>query len=169
MQEIVHIVDFIEGRDLNRPLAEAILALPPNGFEKCSHFFHGRYENIYVAADKLPGLPAVLDAALGQSAEILKQTISSLKFGFWLNIMHKGDVTTLHSHDDDDELLSAVYYIQAPAESGRFRLHGGDEIKEIEPVAGRFIFFDPALPHEVSEHHNEIPRISIGMNVGVID
>lgn len=80
--------------------------------------------------------------------------------------MNKGDVTTLHSHDDDDELLSAVYYIQVPAGSGLFKLHYAGEIKEIEPASGRFMFFDPAIPHEVGEHQNEMPRISLGINIG---
>ena len=80
--------------------------------------------------------------------------------------MRKGDVTTLHRHDDDDELLSAVYYVQAEAGSARFQLHLQEEVHEVDPLAGRFMFFNPALPHEVLAHALDVPRISIGINYG---
>ena len=82
--------------------------------------------------------------------------------------MHQGDVTTLHRHDDDDELLSAVYYVQADEASALFRLHNNGQVSDVAPVAGRFMFFNPALPHEVTEHHSMMPRISIGINFGPV-
>lgn len=167
-QDIIQIYNYAEYRAANAGLAKAILDLPNDAFERRSHFFHGRYENLYVDSSKLPDLKSVLETALSKSAELLQQSADSLKLGFWLNIMNKGDVTTLHSHDDDDELLSAVYYIQVPTGSGMFKLHYAGEVKEIEPVTGRFMFFDPSLPHEVSEHQNDISRISIGINLGPV-
>jgi len=169
MKDVIDIYDCVAYRATNSELAQAILALPDESVTRRSHFFHGRYENLYVDIEQLPGLKSILEIALEKSAQILEVPVDNLKFGFWLNIMRQGDVTTLHSHDDDDELLSAVYYIQVPAHSGVFKLHVDREIREIEPVAGRFMFFDPSLPHEVSEHHNAQPRISIGINVGPID
>lgn len=165
-QAMVHIFDCPEYRVANEVLAKTILQLPDEAFERRSHMFHGRYENLYVDADKLPGLQAVLETALAKSAELLQLPVENLKLGFWLNIMNKGDITTLHSHDDDDELLSAVYYVQAPVDSALFRLHYNGEVKEIAPVEGRFMFFNPDLPHEVSEHQHDLPRIAIGMNIG---
>lgn len=165
-QDVVQIYDYAEYRAANVDLAKTILALSSDTFEQRSHFFHGRYENLYIDTAKLPGLKTVLETGLSNAAELLQLPVDNLKLGFWLNIMNEGDITTLHSHDDDDELLSAVYYIQVPANSGLFKLHYVGEVKEIEPVAGRFMFFDPAIPHEVSEHLNEIPRISVGFNIG---
>lgn len=165
-RDSVQIHEYTDYTTANADLAKAILALPEDSLARRSHFFHGRYENLYLDADKLPGLRPVLETALSKSATLLQQPVEELKLGFWLNIMHRGDVTTLHCHDDDDELLSAVYYVQAPDNSGLFRLHYAGEVKEIKPVAGRFMFFDPAGLHEVSEHENEIPRISVGINIG---
>lgn len=162
----IHIFDVPQNRELNEKLAEQILVLPDSAYLRCSHFFHGRYENRYLSEASLPGLASILEVALGQAAEILDRPVCEIKFGFWLNIMQQGDVTTLHSHDDDDELLSAVYYLRVPEGAGQFRLHTIDGIKEITPVAGRFMFFDPALPHEVARHTVPEARISIGINFG---
>ena len=150
----------------NKALAEAILSLPEQAFVQRTHLFHGRYENLYIAAAKLPGLEIILDEALRKAAELLHLPKETIKLGFWLNIMRKGDVTTLHRHDDDDELLSAVYYVQADATSAPFRLHDRGTITEVSPHAGRFMFFNPALPHEVAEQQTDEVRISIGINVG---
>ena len=149
-------------------LAETILKLPEEAFNRRTHLFHDRYENLYIEATKLPGLEKILHEGLNKAAEILNQSKESLKLGFWLNIMNQGDVTTLHRHDDNDELLSAVYYVQANKDSAIFRLHHQGEVKEMIPVAGRFMFFDPTLAHEVTEHQIKTPRISIGINFGPV-
>lgn len=161
-----HVFDCQDCLDLNSELASTILGLTDDAYRQCSHFFHGRFENRYIETSSLPLLKTILDIAQAQAAEILNQPVTELKRGFWLNIMNKGDITTLHSHDEDDELLSAVYYIQVPSQSGLFKLHTDDGIREIRPVAGRFMFFDPALPHEVSRHQSDSPRISVGINFG---
>jgi len=165
-QNVLQIYDLPKHQVNNTDLARAILALPDEVFVHRSHFFHGRYENLYIDADRLPGLQLILATVLERSAQILGPAVEELKLGFWLNIMNQGNVTSLHSHDDDDELLSAVYYVQVPEESGLFRLHIDNEIKDVKPVAGRLMLFDPALPHEVGKHRSDIPRISIGMNIG---
>jgi len=165
-KNLIHIFDCAECQSLNAGLAEAILKLPEETFNRRTHLFHGRYENLYVKSGKLPVMERILNEGLSKAAKILSRSKDDLKFGFWLNIMNKGDVTTLHRHDDNDELLSAVYYVQSDEGSAIFRLHGQTEIREVEPVAGRFMFFDPALPHEVIEHLIDTPRISIGINFG---
>lgn len=166
-QNVIQIYDHAEYQSVNAGLIKSVLELSDAAYERRSHFFHGRYENLYVDAAKLPALKSVLKTALSKAATILQQPVDDLQLGFWLNIMNKGDVTTRHSHDDDDELLSGVYYLQVPPGSGLFKLHYAGEVKELEPVAARFMFFDPALPHEVSEHNSEMPRISIGFNIGL--
>jgi len=162
----VHVYDCDECQSINSELANAILALPDAAYTQRSHFFHGRYENLYLDVERVPGLKIILDTCLEQASLLLEQAVEKLKLGFWLNIMRAGDVTTLHTHDDDDELLSAVYYVQVPDQSGVFKLHRPDGVQEIKPVAGRFMFFDPALPHEVTQHNNTVPRISLGINIG---
>ena len=170
LDDVITVFDCSECRALNDALVEEILRLPDKAFNQRTHMFHGRYENLYIDADKLQGLGTVLDKGLSKAAEILSRPKNDIKVGFWLNIMNQGDVTTLHRHDDDDELLSAVYYVQSDENSAMFRMYGQgkekNEVKEIAPVAGRFMFFDPAVPHEVTEHKVDIPRISIGINFG---
>lgn len=166
MEKLITIFECPDCQHQNAKLAEAILKLPDDIFNRRSHLFHGRYENLYIDSSELPGMDIILSEGLSKAAEILKCSKDDLKYGFWLNVMNKGDVTTLHSHDDDDELLSAVYYVQSDEGSAVFHLHSPAEIREVKPVAGRFMFFDPALPHEVTEHLIDTPRISIGINFG---
>ena len=169
MKTTVTIFDCPECAPYNADLVKAILGLDAQSFRERTHLFHGRYENLYIDANKLPGLEFILQQGLQKAAAILGRKAEQLKMGFWLNVMQEGDVTTLHRHDDDDELLSAVYYIQADEGSAVFRLHDKDEIIEIVPVAGRFMFFDPALPHEVTRHQANKARISVGINFGPAD
>ena len=166
-KEPVQVFDCAECMALNRALTNAILALAKQDYEKCSHYFHGRYENLYIDQGRLPGMQRITETACLQAAKRLLQPVSDLKMGFWLNIMNRGDITTLHSHDDDDEVLSAVYYVSVPEQAGIFRLYHNRQVYEQIPVEGRFVFFDPVLPHEVSEHQSETPRISIGINFGL--
>lgn len=89
-----------------------------------------------------------------------------LQAGCWLNAMPPGSVTLLHSHDDDDELLSGVYYIQVPDRAGRLVLHHAGGRVTVEPEAGKFVFFDPAIPHEVTRNESAQTRLSLGFNFG---
>jgi len=133
-----------------------------------SHHFFGRYENIYIDTDKIPALSQILDTAKKYSAEILNCKACDLKAGLWFNVMNAGDKTTLHRHDDDDELLSAVYYVKVPENSGELHLTKSAVDIIVTPQEGRFVFFPPDFPHEVSENVSEECRISLGINIGPI-
>lgn len=80
--------------------------------------------------------------------------------------MNPGDKTTLHQHDDDDELLSAVYYIKVPENSGTLILHKTPIKTQVTPQEGMFAFFPPDMPHEVTENMSNSARISLGINIG---
>jgi len=131
-----------------------------------THYFAGRYENIYLGLDKVPALQFVIEQARQFAAEILGST-AELHVGFWFNAMAPGDTTTLHTHDDDDECLSAVYYIDAPEGSGNLIVHIDNERVSITPQTSRFVFFYPNVPHEVAENTSKYNRLSIGMNFGM--
>jgi len=131
-----------------------------------SHHFFGRYENIYIDTDKIPALTDILNAAKRFSAEILCCDVSELKAGLWFNIMNPGDKTSLHRHDDDDELLSAVYYVQVAENSGTLNLRKAPVEVQVTPETGMFVFFKPDMPHEVSENLSKECRISLGINIG---
>lgn len=131
-----------------------------------NHFLGGRYENLYIASDAFPEMGVILDLATAQAAHILGRPKKELILGWWLNIMRPGDITYPHTHDDADELLSGVYYIDVPPDSGRLLLTSGVQYVEVEPRAGRFVFFAPDVMHEVTRNESCRSRISIGFNIG---
>ena len=83
--------------------------------------------------------------------------------------MNPGDKTTQHQHDDDDELLSAVYYVQVTDNSGTLQLGKGPILTQVTPQEGLFVFFPPNMPHEVTENLSEQCRVSLGINIGPVD
>lgn len=162
-----HRYDCDECRQHNARLSAEVLSIVAQGEGVQSHYFAGRYENIYIAASRLPLLSIILHHARQHAATILQQPVTQLQLGHWFNIMRQGEVTLPHTHDDDDELLSGVYYLQVPAQAGELVLTAGKERQIIEPCAGMFVFFSPQLHHEVTPHPHATPRISLGFNVGL--
>jgi hypothetical protein len=126
--------------------------------------FAGRFENIYVPRQRLPELSALSDFVLAAASQILHK--SPLRHGFWFNEMHPGHHTTLHSHEEDDELLSAVCYLQCPENSGRLILHDDDAQIVVTPRPGLVVLFPPDLPHEVEENASRETRLSLAFNFG---
>ena len=134
-----------------------------------THLFGGRYENIYLDEKHIPQLKGLMDEAVLHAEQILN--IKDLRAGYWFNDMPPGAGTTLHTHDDDDELLSAVYYVYVPEDSGNLIIYddsaSGDNNKiEIQSRTGDFIFFRPDVRHEVSKNNSSEHRLSIGINFG---
>ncbi len=135
-----------------------------------THLFAGRYENIYLNKQHIPALKPLINEAV-ELAEDLLDT-KNLRAGYWFNYMPPGATTTLHTHDDDDELLSCVYYVNVPENSGNLIIYGdsndtGREKIEIKSRTGDFIFFKPDVPHEVSKNNSSEFRLSIGFNFGL--
>ena len=135
-----------------------------------THLFGGRYENIYLDEKHIPQLEELMDEAVLHAEQILN--IRGLRAGYWFNDMPPGASTTLHTHDDDDELLSAVYYVYVPEDSGNLIIYddsiSGDSKKiEIRSRTGDFIFFRPDVRHEVSKNNSSEHRLSIGINFGL--
>ena len=155
--------------------SDTALALNPallDGFEKFaadpgtrkSHLFNGRYENIYLTSEQVPELSTLLAEAREHAGRILG--LPGLRAGCWFNHMPPGAVTTAHCHDDDDELLSAAYYVSVPANSGDLIVHCDQEHITIKPEPGMFVFFSPRLMHEVTQNRSSHERLSIGINFG---
>ncbi len=109
-------------------------------------------------------LRPVREFALRAAREILQQ--AKLHHGFWFNEMQPGHSTTLHSHEELDELLSAVYYINSPPDSGRLILHDDEARISVTPRPGLLVLFPPDLPHEVEENRSDRVRLSIAFNFG---
>ncbi|MDH5361583.1 MAG: 2OG-Fe(II) oxygenase family protein [Gammaproteobacteria bacterium] len=156
--------------DVNKAILAGFSDLTDEDFKSRTHLFHGRYENLYLDADRIPGLALIVDTAMQEAARILGMDVAQLASGFWLNAMHPGDVTTAHTHDDDDELLSCVYYIRVPAEADRsgqliITQNDGEEVI-ITPREGMFVFFSPQTLHEVTKNETDEMRLSMAFNFG---
>ncbi len=108
----------------------------------------------------------ISNVATRLAADALGMEPSDLKLGWWFNLMQSNQRTLPHRHDDDDELLSAVYYVRVPPRSGNLVLHQAGTTTEVMPVEGNFIFFRPQALHEVTRNLSKHSRLSIGMNFG---
>ena len=98
----------------------------------------------------------------------------------WANVNNYGSFNTLHCHPGVP--LSAVFYLTTPEGSGRlvfrdprpaivhsifheFLDHEMNGDVSIAPKEGMLTVFPSWLEHYVEPHQNQIPRVSIAMNV----
>jgi hypothetical protein len=157
---------------LNAILEAGFLKQQNNPDIRKTHLFGGRYENIYLNQQHIPELAVLINEAILLAENILK--VKNIRAGYWFNSMPPEAITTMHTHDDDDELLSGVYYVNVPQNSGNLIIHDDTdkshpETIEIIPTAGQFIFFRPDVRHEVSRNNSSEHRLSIGMNFGLAE
>jgi len=151
---------------LNARLYDRFMVLYGTDRIRQSHHFEGRFENIYADEADIPEINVVLDVLQQQAAKLLAVPADNLKAGFWFNAMEPGHRTAMHHHDENDELLSAVYYIRVPGNSGDLMLHDADKQLRVHPQAGKLVMFSPQLMHEVTAHLGSGLRLSVGMNLG---
>jgi hypothetical protein len=154
---------------LNASLFERFIELRDSDRVRRSHYFGDRFENIYINEADIPDIAMVLNAVKLQAGQLLGIPVDTLKAGFWFNAMDAGQRTTLHHHDENDELLSAVYYIRVPENSGNLILHEDGRKILIQPEEGKLVMFAPAMLHEVTANLGPGLRLSVGMNVGPAD
>jgi len=162
----LHTQDLSNANAVNQQLVDGLNEFIDEETTRKSHYFFDRYENIYIDTDKIPALKIIIESVLNYSAEILGCRAKELKAGLWFNVMMPGDKTTLHRHDDYDELLSAVYYVQVAEDSGTLHLRKEPVEIQVTPRQGMFVFFKPDMPHEVTENLSQQCRISLGINIG---
>ena len=156
-----------QASSLNAPLAAGFASLDETRFERRTHFIAGRFENLYLRRDCLPGLGQVLDFAQAEAARRLRKPIVELHSGFWLNAMGPGQSTSRHSHEENDELLSGVYYVSVPGDSGDILFHDGSFETRVLPQAGLLLLFAPELQHSVEPNRSNQLRLSIAFNFGL--
>lgn len=162
----VHIGFMPDAAELNGQIMKAYVQLRTEDLQRRSHFFGGRYENLYLARERIPAIGQVLAQAESYAKDLLQLPGQALRSGFWINDMGPGEVTSEHDHDEYDELLSGVYYVQAPPVSGELVIVDKYSRTLLTPQAGMFVFFAPAVRHAVNANHSRERRISIGMNFG---
>jgi len=151
---------------VNGPLAAAFETLSEQDFAHRSHFIDGRFENLYLARTRLPGLDAVLDFATAAASSRLSPDCPRLRCGFWLNAMGPGSSTSRHDHAENDECLSGVYYVAAPADSGDICFADGPFQIRVTPAPGLLLLFPPSLLHWVEPHRGRGLRLSVACNLG---
>ena len=132
---------------------------------KKTHFFDGRYENIYPSREAFAEIEPLLEVIFDCAQQILEKE-QPLEISFWFNQMQPGHSTTLHTHDDGYELISGVYYLEVPEESGGILLHLPEEVLNISPQAGVMLMFPPDLAHEVEQNRSTQSRLSMAFNIG---
>lgn len=160
----IHLADLPHATRVNGPLIAAFEREKRGADVRATHMFEGRFENIYVPAARLPELAPVQAFAMRAAEAVLQRR--GLRQGFWFNEMPPGTRTTRHSHEELDELLSAVYYLQAGPDSGRLVLHEDAARIGITPRPGLLVLFPPALVHEVETNAGRDTRLSIAFNFG---
>jgi hypothetical protein len=152
---------------LNEIIANKFEMMADEDFKKKTHLFNGRYENLYLDEKTIPELVTIINTAMEHASNILDIKKEKLAAGFWLNSMSPGDITTAHTHDDDDELLSGVYYIKVAENSGDLIITKDNKKTIIKPQEGNFIYFSPDTLHEVSKNKSAQSRLSIAFNFGL--
>lgn len=162
----IHMGFMPDAAEINPQIMEAYLRLRGEDFLRRSHFFGGRHENLYLERERIPGIGRVLEQAENYAVSILEYANDKLRSGFWINDMGHDAVTSEHDHDENDELLSGVYYVQVPQDSGELVIVDRHCRRLITPQAGMFIFFAPNVRHSVSANNSGNRRISVGMNFG---
>jgi len=150
---------------LNQSILKAYNREAQGQFSRHSHLELGRYENTYIDISVIPEFQPLADAVKEIAKDLLQQ--SKLKMGFWFNAMQPGDKTARHNHDEEDELLSCVYYITAPQHSGDLLLFNRDETLRVTPEAGKLVLFSPKLAHAVEENRSDQQRLSVAFNFGL--
>ncbi len=163
----VYFADLPDAGAVNRALIRAFEREKDGPEVRRTHMFAGRYENTYIVRQRLPELAPLTAFVLAAAARILHT--EKLHHGFWFNEMPPGHSTTLHSHEELDELLSAVYYLECPDDSGRLILHDDEALITVKPRPGLLVLFPPDLPHEVELNRGRQTRLSIAFNFGPPD
>lgn len=152
--------------EINTKIIQQYIQIKDSSEVRRTHHFFGRFENTYISKTDIPEISKILNMGLFYASSILDVPQEQLKYGFWFNEMQPGDQTTLHSHEEDDELLSAVYYIKAQKESGDLIIQQNAIDHHHEPESGKMILFNPDIPHKVTINNSDSLRLSVAMNFG---
>lgn len=164
----IHIGFMPDAAEINRQIMEAYMQLREQDLLRRSHFFGGRYENLYIDRERIPAIGRMLDQAERFADALIPKPEKQLRSGFWINDMGPNEATTEHDHDEYDEMLSGVYYVKVPRDSGELVIVDKYSRTLLTPQAGMFVFFAPDVLHSVSKNLSGERRISIGMNFGPI-
>lgn len=162
----VHGSTLPDAQRVNQRILAAFADLSEDDFSRRTHYFGDRYENLYLERDRIPELGTILRQADACAQEILNWGNAPLRYGFWFNAQSPGQSTSEHTHEELDELLSGVYYLTVPENSGDIVLRDGRLTTRLTPTPGMFLFFPPGLSHRVETNRSEALRLSLAFNFG---
>lgn len=108
--------------------------------------------------------------------------IKTFDFQCWANINTEYCWNDIHNHAESSALISGVYYVKVPENSGNLRIYdpkffkgisafdqyyyrGRGNYLTITPVEGMLIFFPPWLYHMVEPNMSKDERVSIAFNI----
>ncbi len=140
-----------------------------------SHRINGRWENQYLSSHFIPEVTTILRLAckagraiVGKSLIIPHKGLGCSNDEFWFNIAMPGDSTGWHDHKSD-AILSGVYYLSVPKNSGninfRKKLNNLWDESYLRSEAGKMILFDSKIQHSVSKNQSKDRRISLAFNM----
>lgn len=151
------------------------------------HPSHTFAEDRFVTVDEAPALQIVLEffvaccnaIARERNWDIREQEVSLQNY--WVHVTPPGEITQMHDHKP--ALLSGVYYVDKPPESGDlvfvdvnpFHEYGPRPLPgKTDPVsvpeitkpagAGSMLVFPGWLPHKVPRNNSDRRRLSISFN-----
>ncbi len=156
-----HIPSTIE---LNKNILKKFNLYKNHADTKKSHYFEGRHENFYIPKELIEEIQTVLSYCTQCVEKVTGK--KSLKSGLWFNYMEPGHITLPHSHDEGNEIYSAVYYVDVPENSGNLIIIENKNEVEIQPNAGMLVLFPPNLVHHVTKNNSNESRLSLGINIG---
>jgi len=83
----------------------------------------------------------------------------------WAQVHHKYESCNLHDHIGEEITTSFVFYVKAPAGSGKLYFDFGVAgTSSIEPIEEMLVLFSPYLKHGVTKNLSDGLRISIAGN-----
>lgn len=107
--------------------------------------------------------------------------INNPSIHMWVNVNGKGDWNDIHNHSDDGVLMSGVFYVKCPEDSGCIRFYdprcglnktykkyyeeGQGEYIKTKPQENLMLLFPPWLNHMVEPNQSESERVSIAFNI----
>jgi hypothetical protein len=103
----------------------------------------------------------------------------------WVNINGFGAWNALHNHIDTNAVISGVFYVKAPPNTGNIFFYdprylssvgsyyqyyypGDGGYMEVEPQPNMLLFFPPSLFHMVGPNLTQQERCSIAFNIMVV-
>ena len=143
--------------------------------ENRSHYFNGRWENIYISHDLIPNIEKILFHAgligkniYGKTVIVPRKDLGYHINEYWFNISRPGESTGWHDHKKG-AILSGVYYIYVPNNSGNILFSTeGSKNKcnwEIKSQTGEMILFPANQKHAVDVNRSSEDRISFSFNL----